>query len=249
MFSFNIFKKQQSKQNEKFIGNLGYLSIYNLEDIYSFVGESRIKAKIEELSSKATMGIRLENLVYGKEATGFYNKGPIDCMSMFLNYFKDVDIIQFLFDKLETFNEANYMKNSMWSIKRIETINGLIESFENRNKSFHSLANINQINELKAQLTYNYYFIDYHFFLISLYRILLTSKEIELKNSINSKILIDYFPKLDKIKKSLVDLNIWSINGLGNSILSALENYCANTNQTEVYSQSFEKAADEDWRF
>ena len=44
-------------------------------------------------------------------------------------------------------------------------------------------------------------------------------------------------------------MDIWVANGLGNSILSSLEDYCENTNQTEAYNRYFEKAADDDWRF
>ena len=141
MFQFNIFKKQQTNKREKLHGDFGYLSVYNLEDIFSFVGEDRIKAKIKELRDKATMGIT-KNLAYGKEVPGFYDKGPIDCMSMFLTYFKDVDIIKFLFEKLQTFNEVTYMKNSIWSTNRIKTLNELIKVFENRFKNSNSPSNL-----------------------------------------------------------------------------------------------------------
>jgi hypothetical protein len=245
MFNFLRGKKNQTQQ--KFIGKRGYLSVYGIENIYDFIGEDRINKKILEFSTKATMGIRLEELVLGIDKKGFYNKGPIDCMAILLNYFKDSDIIEFLFDKLKDFNEESYMKNTLWSSNRLTEINSLIQIFEKREKNANST--VAQLNELKTHLHYNYYFIDYHFFLIALYRILLTSKELDLRQRIYSSTLTDYLPKLTSIKKSLVDLNIWVPHGLGNSILSALEKYAEETNQNKIYLSYFESATEEGWRF
>ena len=62
-------------------------------------------------------------------------------------------------------------------------------------------------------------------------------------------VLQDYPKKIERIKKSMIDLNVWIEQGLGNSILTALENYCENTNQTGKYQVFFDKAANDNWRF
>lgn len=245
MFNFFRIKKNQSQQ--QLIGKCGYLSVYGIEDIYDFIGEERMNKKIAEFSTQATMGIRLEKLVTGIDKEGFYSKGPIDCMAALLNYFKEPDIIEFLFDKLKDFDEQSYMKNTLWSSSRLTTLNSLIEIFEKRDKTDNSA--IDRLNELNIHLNYNYYFIDFHFFLIALYRMVSTSNETDLKRKIYSSNLSDYLSKLTSIKKSLVDLNIWGPRGLGNSILSALEKYSKETNQNEIYSAYFENANKEGWRF
>ena len=89
---FNFFKSRKNQSQHIFFGNRGYLSLYGIEDIYNFIGEERMNQRITELGTKATMGIRLEELVHGTGKEGFYNKGPIDCMA----------IIEFLFHNLFT---------------------------------------------------------------------------------------------------------------------------------------------------
>jgi len=166
MIKWNLFRPAKALSNS----NLGYLTTYKLEDVYFFLGNQRIQEKIGELKTKATMGIRLEQFVQGKNVVGFYDKGPIYCLSLILEWFSDTQIMDYLFSKLYDYNEENYMKNSLWSSNRIKFINDLIKSIENRQSRQPNNSDLQNINELKKHLTYNYYYHDYHFFLISFYR-------------------------------------------------------------------------------
>ena len=227
--------------------NLGYLTTYNLQDVYSYIGEMKIQEKILELKTKPTMGIRLEDFVTGKDVAGFYDKGPLYFLSLFIDWFSDSKILKYLFDKQCTYEESSYMKNSLWSTNRIKLINDLVETIQGRGRRQPSDSDIERIAELKKHLTYNYYYIDYHFFLISLYRKL--PKDDDLKMKIYSHTLLDYPKKLEKIKQSMVDLKIWIERGLGNSIITALEKHCEKTNQAQQYESFFDKAEQENWRF
>lgn len=84
MIKWNLFRPAKALSNS----NLGYLTTYKLEDVYSFLGNQRIQEKIEELKTKDTMGIRLEQFVQGKNVVGFYDKGPIYCLSLIWSGFQ-----------------------------------------------------------------------------------------------------------------------------------------------------------------
>ncbi len=84
--------------------NLGFLTAYGLEDIYDFIGESKINLKIKEYESRPTMGIRLENFVGAYYSfTEGEDKGPLWVMQTFLSsWFRndfDLPLFFFLYEK------------------------------------------------------------------------------------------------------------------------------------------------------
>ncbi len=69
--------------------NLGFFTTYGIEYVYDYLGEERIKERINELKNKPTMGIRLEEFTYGNSGY-FSQKGILYIFTLLLDWFKEI---------------------------------------------------------------------------------------------------------------------------------------------------------------
>ncbi|MBK7308331.1 MAG: hypothetical protein IPI88_15810 [Chitinophagaceae bacterium] len=88
--------------------NLGFFTSYGIEYVFDYLGEDRIKQKIEELENKTTgsMGISLKEFTYRDDEYRYFNgKGVFWVFDLLLQWFDDIGFAQFLYEKSKNYNE------------------------------------------------------------------------------------------------------------------------------------------------
>ncbi len=135
--------------------NLGFFSSYGIEYVFDYLGESRIKQKIEELSNKPTMGITLNSFTYGETEYSFFpGTGVLHLFELLIQWFNDIEFGCFLYENSKKYNQDNYFDGGLlkenWE-KHIDSMNMMIESDPERKDTWES----NKLNP---------YWKEYHFF-------------------------------------------------------------------------------------
>ena len=77
--------------------NLGAFSCYGIDYVFDYLGENRIKIRIQELEKKPTMGISLQDFTYcDAENSYFSGKGILWVFDLLIQWFDDIEFIRFL---------------------------------------------------------------------------------------------------------------------------------------------------------
>ena len=113
--------------------NLGAFTCYGIEYVFDFLGEERIKLRMEALKEKRTgsMGISLEDFTYGDSQYSYFSgKGVLWVFDLLIQWFDDIAFVQFLYENSKQYNEDNYHNDGLLKKKwheYIELLNGMIE--------------------------------------------------------------------------------------------------------------------------
>lgn len=136
---------------------LGFFTSYEIEYVFDFLGESRIKKKIAELKDKPTMGITLNEFTYkDPEMSYFYRKGILSLFVILTQWFNDTEFILFLYEKSKKYNESNYHESPVLK-KKWKEYQDSMELMIKTNPENKDTWKSNQINP---------YWLEYHFFFI-----------------------------------------------------------------------------------
>ena len=187
--------------------NLGFFTSYGIEYVFDYLGEDRIKQRIQELKEKPTgaMGIGLEDFTYrDSEGCYFSGKGVLWMFDLLLQWFSDKEFAQFLYEKSKIYNETNYHDGGLlktnWE-KHVETLN----LFLNSNPEHKVYVEVNKINP---------YWKEYHFFYGQLSKIFmneeLISDYIKHFNEISLRIEQDNLPYSNRLLSNGI---VWDICG------------------------------------
>ena len=88
--------------------NLGAFTCYGIEYVFDYLGEERVKAKIEELDSVPSLGISLKDFTYrDAEDSYFSGTGVLWVFNLAIEWFDDIEFIQFLYESSKLYNEGN----------------------------------------------------------------------------------------------------------------------------------------------
>jgi hypothetical protein len=137
--------------------NLGAFTSYGIEYIFDYLGEERIKQRIEELKKKKTgsMGIDLESFSYADSDNSYFDgKGVFWVFDLLIQWFDDIEFVLFLYENSKKYNEDNYFDGGILKKKwceYIELVNSMIKRNPNKNAYF-------EVNKL------NPYWMELHFF-------------------------------------------------------------------------------------
>lgn len=137
--------------------NLGAFTSYGIEYVFDYLGEERIKQRIEGLKEKKTgsMGIDLEGFTYADSETSYYSgKGVLWVFDLLIQWFNDIEFVQFLYESSKKYNEDNYHDGGLLKKKwyeYIEFLNGMIKRNPNESANY-------EVNKL------NPYWMELHFF-------------------------------------------------------------------------------------
>jgi hypothetical protein len=137
--------------------NLGAFTCYGIEYIFDYLGAERIKQRIDELKHKPTgsMGISLEDFTYrNSEYSYFSGKGVLWVFDLLIQWFNDIEFIQFLYEHSKKYNEDNYHNSGLLKQKWKE-YNELINKMIKRNPLESSRYEVNKLNP---------YWMELHFF-------------------------------------------------------------------------------------
>ena len=176
--------------------NLGAFTCYGIEYVFDYLGENRIKLRIQELEEKPTgsMGISLKDFTYcDAENSYFSGKGILWTFNLLIQWFEDIEFIKFLYESSKKYNEDNYHNGGLikknWH-KHIENLNQLLVDDENS-----VYLEVNKLNP---------YCMEYHFFYMQLSKSIKKAfkkiKELELdligsyelnKNKLTGRILLE----------------------------------------------------------
>ncbi|MBM3187086.1 MAG: hypothetical protein FJZ67_12360 [Bacteroidetes bacterium] len=96
--------------------NLGTFTSYNLEYIYDFIGEDRIKRKLEELKNVPTMGTSFEKFLTEETEFDFNEKRVLWKLWLLINnYFKgELDVCLFIYENSKKYTESDYNNDNFW---------------------------------------------------------------------------------------------------------------------------------------
>ena len=137
--------------------NLGAFTCYGIEHVFDYLGEERIKQRIEELKEKRTgaMGISLDDFTYGNCEYSYFNgKGVLWVFDLLIQWFDDIKFVQFLYENSKKYNEDNYhdlgLLKKKW-YEYVEFLNGMIKKNPTESSSY-------EINKL------NPFWMEFHFF-------------------------------------------------------------------------------------
>lgn len=137
--------------------NLGAFNCYGIEYVFDYLGEERIKQRIQRLKEKPTgsMGISLEEFTYGNpEYSYFSGKGVLWVFDLLIQWFDDIEFVQFLYENSKKYNVDNYHNSGLikrkWS-EYIELLDRMIKKNPNESTSY-------EVNKL------NPYWMELHFF-------------------------------------------------------------------------------------
>jgi len=134
---------------------LGFFTSYEIEYVFDFLGESRIKQKIAELKDNPTMGITLNEFTYkDPETSYFYGKGILSLFVILTKWFNDAEFIFFLYEKSKKYNESNYHESHVLK-KNWKEYQDSMELMIKTNPENKDTWKSNQINP---------YWLEYHFF-------------------------------------------------------------------------------------
>jgi hypothetical protein len=148
--------------------NLGAFTSYGIEYVFDYLGEERVKQRIEELKKKpnGAMGISLEDFIYS-DPTAYYNgKGVLWVFDLLIQWFHDIEFVRFLYENSKKYNADNYFDGVILKKKwyeYIEFLNSMIK--RNPNESIYY-----EVNKL------NPYWIELHFFYGQVSKIFITEE-------------------------------------------------------------------------
>lgn len=141
--------------------NLGYFTCYGIEYVFDYLGEDRIKLRIEEIERKLTgsIGISLKDFIYSdSEDCYFDGKGVLWVFDLLIQWFNEIDFVLFLYENSKKYNEGNYHDGGFLKIKwkeYVESLNRLLDG-----TAEHIVyGETNKINP---------YWMEYHFFYMHL---------------------------------------------------------------------------------
>lgn len=141
--------------------NLGAFTCYGIEYVFDYLGEKRIKLRIKELAEKpmGLMGISLDDFTYHDAENSYFNgKGVLWVFDLLIQWFDDIEFVQFLYESSKKYNEDNYHDGGLLKKKwydYIELLNGMIKRNPNKGINY-------EINKL------NPYWMEFHFFYMQL---------------------------------------------------------------------------------
>ena len=188
--------------------NLGAFTCYGIEYVFDYLGEERIKQRIQGLKEKPTgsMGISLEDFTYGNsEYSYFSGKGVLWVFDLLIQWFDDIKFVQFLYENSKKYNEDNYHNGG--SLKRkwseyIELLNGMIKRNPNESASY-------EVNKL------NPYWMELHFFYRQVSKVF-----------INEELISNYINHFKEISTTIEQDFLTSSNSLvSNGLMWAICDY------------------------
>lgn len=138
--------------------NLGVFTCYGIEYVFDYLGEKRISQRIEELRNKRTgsMGINLEDFTYrNSENSYFTGKGILWVFNLLIQWFNDIDFVQFLYEHSKKYNENNYFNSGLLKEKWNEYIE-LLNQMMKRNRCENSIYENNKRNPFWMELHFFY---------------------------------------------------------------------------------------------
>src|SRR5450755_4717424 len=117
----------------------GFFSTYEIEDVYYFLGKSRINNRINELKNKPSMGMRLEDFLV--KDSHIACRGTLFIFSLLLNWFKETDIILHIYNKSKDYCKENYFEKEQ--MKQIwqecnESMDRLIKNYPDKKEYWQS---------------------------------------------------------------------------------------------------------------
>ncbi|HEX4374194.1 MAG TPA: hypothetical protein VHZ50_12910, partial [Puia sp.] len=137
--------------------NLGVFTCYGIEYVFNYLGEDRIKLRIEELRKKPTgsMGISLKDFTYrDAEYCYFDGKGILWVFDLLIQWFDDIELVLFLYENSKKYKGNNYHNDGFlkkkWE-KYVESLNLLLDG----TPEHKVYVDVNKINP---------YWMEYHFF-------------------------------------------------------------------------------------
>lgn len=146
---------------------LGSFTCYGIEDVFDFLGEIRIQQKIKELEGKPTMGRTLQNFTYHEPEYSYVSiAGVLSIFGELIVWFKEYDLISFLYQKSKSYNEFNYFDGGLLPNKWLEVLT-LSDSMVNRNPENRIYYETRKINP---------YWNEYHFFHLQVFKELRKSR-------------------------------------------------------------------------
>lgn len=139
--------------------NLGAFTCYGIEYVFEYLGEDRIKLRVENLEKEPSMGISLKDFTYQNAENSYFNgAGTLWVFDLLIQWFEDIELVQFLYENSKRYNEDNYYNDGLLKIKwgeYVESLNLLLRDGA-ENKVY---LEVNKINR---------YWIEYHFFYMQL---------------------------------------------------------------------------------
>ena len=185
--------------------NLGSFTCYGIEYVFDYLGEERIKLRIEELKEKRTgsMGTGLEDFTYGDSEYSYFNgKGVLWVFDLLIQWFDDIKFVKFLFENSKQYNEDNYHNGGLLKEKwqeNIEFLDGMIKRNPNESANY-------EVNKL------NPYWMELHFFYRQVSKVFITeeliSNYIEHFKEISNRIKQDFASSLNTLLSNGL---MWSI--------------------------------------
>jgi hypothetical protein len=160
--------------------NLGVFTCYDIEYIFDFLGEDKIKFRIDEMesTSSGSMGISLRDFTYNDSENSYFNgKGVLDIFQMIMQWFDDIQSLSYLYQSSKRYNENNYYDSDRLKKKW--------ENYISRQQSNSRNTNNYNIEDSKSS-----YWTGYHFFYLQLSKQI--RKEFDNKKIIETDILGTY---------------------------------------------------------
>jgi hypothetical protein len=220
-------------------GKFGFFTSYEIEYVHNFLGDERIKTKLEELKNKPTMGIRFEDfLTHDTEYAYFSGKGVLWVLGLLLNWFNDLDLTLFLYEKSKNYNEDNYFIEGTLRDHWMENI---------KSKDRMIKVEPEQKNYWESQKL-NPYWMEYHFFIHTIVQKLMYHRSDHQIDAKLAEIFQNYFDNSDQITARIkLDEIMWPTQGLANGIFMAMEDYFEEKDKNKII-QIREKAKEQGWR-
>jgi len=160
--------------------NLCVFTCYDIEYIFDFLGEDKIKRRIDEMESisSGSMGISLRDFTYNDSENSYFNgKGVLDIFQMIMQWFDDIQSLSYLYQSSKRYNENNYYDSDCLKKKW--------ENYISRQQSNSRNTNNYNIEDSKSS-----YWTGYHFFYLQLSKQI--RKEFDNKKTIETDILGTY---------------------------------------------------------
>lgn len=149
--------------------NLGSFTSYGIEYVFDYLGEERIKQRIEGLREKksGSMGIDLEGFTYADSETSYYSgKGVLWVFDLLIQWFDDIEFVQFLYESSKKYNEENYHDGGLLKKNWREYIE-LMDAMIKRNPNESANYKVNKLNP---------YWMELHFFYRSVSKIFISEE-------------------------------------------------------------------------
>lgn len=177
--------------------NLGAFTCYGIEYVFDYLGEDRIRQRIEDLEKEpaGSMGLSLNDFTY-RDSENCYlgGKGILWFFDLLIQWFNDIEFVIFLYQNSKKYKEDNYFNGGLLKVKWDEYIllmNRMIKRSPDKTIYYES----NKLNP---------YWMEYHFFYMQLSknikRALKKKKEMELdligsyefkNNKLTGKLLLE----------------------------------------------------------